>query len=263
MKSHSLPLLVANWKANLPPGEEVLLAGAIARDAERRRATPGSLMIAPSALGLVPVASLLRREHPTLEIEVAAQDVSDTGPGAHTGETPATHLSGIACAAIVGHSERRMRGETSAIVGRKVAQVVAAGLSPIICIGDTSREASTEERFAEVRGQWEAVLESADRSGCGLRALLDVGTFVAYEPVWAIGSGAPADAELAGQMAAEIRTWSSDQMKVLYGGSVHAGNAATLFAAAGPNRLEGLLVGGASLSSERLLDIAAALGTAT
>ncbi|MFM8997358.1 MAG: triose-phosphate isomerase, partial [Candidatus Limnocylindrus sp.] len=104
------PLLVANWKANLPPGKEVLLAEKIANDAGRRGLLPGSLMIAPSALGLVPVASLLQRVHASLQIGLVAQDVSTREVGAHTGETPAAHLLGIAEAVIIGHSERRVLG---------------------------------------------------------------------------------------------------------------------------------------------------------
>lgn len=262
MTNRALPLLVANWKANLPPGEEVRLAGVIANDARRRGLLPGSLMIAPSAPGLVPVASLLQREHASLQIGVAAQDVSALEPGAYTGETPATHLLGIASAAIIGHSERRTLGETGAQIGRKVARAVAAGLRPIICVGDTAREATTGQRYAEVRAQWDELAGSAAQAGCSLTALLEVGALVAYEPVWAIGSGASADPELAGGMAAAIREGSSEQVQILYGGSVRASHAAPFLAGAGASRLDGLLVGGASLSSESLLDIAAALGSA-
>jgi triosephosphate isomerase len=263
MMNHTLPLLVANWKANLPPGEEVLLAEEIAKDAQRRGVLPGSLMIAPSTLGLVPVASLLQREHASLQIGVAAQDVSALEAGAYTGEAPATHLLGIAGAVILGHSERRNLGETSALIGRKVARAVAVGLRPIICVGDTAREATTEQRYAEVRVQWDELMGSAAQAGCSLTALLEVGALVAYEPVWAIGSGATADPELAGRMAAAIRERSSDQIQILYGGSVRASHAAPFFAGVGTSRMDGLLVGGASLSSETFLDIAVALGSAS
>jgi triosephosphate isomerase (TIM) len=263
MTNRALPLLVANWKANLPPGEEVALAGAIANEARRRGLLPGTLMIAPSSLGLVPVASLLQREHASLQIGVAAQDASELEPGAHTGETPVTHLLGIAGAVILGHSERRNLGETGAQIGRKIARTVAVGLRPIICVGDTAREATTEQRYAEVRAQWDELMGSATKSGCSLTALLEAGALVAYEPVWAIGSGASADPELAGGMAAAIREGSSDHVQILYGGSVRASHAAPFFAGAGPSRMDGLLVGGASLSSESLLDIAAALGSAS
>lgn len=262
MTTRALPLLVANWKANLSPGEEVLLAGVIANDARRRGLLPGSLMIAPSALGLVPVASLLQREHASLQIGIAAQDLSAQEPGAYTGETPASQLLGIAGAVILGHSERRSLGETGAQIGRKLARAVAAGLRPIICVGDTVREAAPEQRYAEVRAQWDELARSAAQAGCSLTALLEARALVAYEPVWAIGSGASADPLLAGGMAAAIREGSSDQVQILYGGSVRASHAAPFFAGADASRLDGLLVGGASLSSESLLDIAAALGSA-
>lgn len=263
MTNRILPLLVANWKANLPPGEEVLLAEKIANDAGRRGLLPGSLMIAPSALGLVPVASLLQRVHASLQIGLVAQDVSAQEAGAHTGETPATHLLGIAGAVIVGHSERRALGETGELIGRKVAFAIAAGLRPIICVGDTAREATIEQRVAEVREQWERVMVSAGQVGCNLGEIIQAETVVAYEPVWAIGSGESADPQLAGRMATAIREGSSEEMQVLYGGSVRAPQAADFFVGEGRSQIDGLLVGGASLSSEHLLDIAAALGSAT
>lgn len=263
MSRFESPILVANWKANLSPGEEVLLAGEIARDALRRKARPGSLVIAPSTLGLVPVASLLQREHGSARIEVAAQDVSGIGPGPFTGEVPASHLVGIASAVIVGHSERRALGETDALVGTKVARAVAAGLTPIVCVGDRAREATTDQRCAEVREQWSKVIESAERGGCDLSSLLDAGALVAYEPLWAIGSGASADPAIAWSVAASLRAASSEHLQVLYGGSVRAAHAGAFFVAAGTSSLDGLLVGGASLSSHDLLEIAVALGTAT
>lgn len=263
MKQRSTPLLVANWKANLPPGEEVALAGEVAREAMRRRLKSGSLMIAPSALGLVPVASLLAREHPSLEIGVVAQDVSAHGPGAFTGEFPAIHLAGVAVAAIIGHSERRNLGESNALVGKKIAQAVAAGITPIICVGDSQRDATAEQRCSEVILQWEESLVAAAGMGCSLANLIDLGAYAAYEPVWAIGSGQPADAELAGQIAAAIRGKSSDRIQVLYGGSVRAEHGSSFLAGTGGSRIDGLLVGGASLTSDSLFDIAAALGLAT
>jgi triosephosphate isomerase len=261
MTNRDTPLLVANWKANLAPAEEVALAGQIATEATRRETRPGSLMIAPSTLGAVPVASLLAREHGSLQIGIAAQDVSALEPGAHTGEGPAPHLLGIAGAVILGHSERRDLGETGALIGKKVARAVAAGLSPIVCVGDRDREATTEQRCDEVRAQWHELMESAAQSGSSLAALIDVGVFIAYEPVWAIGSGDAADPELAGRVAAALRGFITDEVKVLYGGSVRAERASSFFAGGGAARLDGLLVGGASLSSESLLDISTALGT--
>ncbi|MEY3494806.1 MAG: hypothetical protein RI921_166 [Chloroflexota bacterium] len=262
MTNRTTPILVANWKANLAPAEEVALAGEIANEATRREVQPGSLVIAPSTLGLVPVASLLAREHGSLLIGIAAQDVSALEPGAQTGESPAPHLVGIASAVILGHSERRDIGESDALIGKKVARAVAVGLSPIICVGDRAREATTEQRCDEVRAQWEALVASAAQSGCSIAAIVEAGAFVAYEPVWAIGSGESADPELAARVAAALRGIISEEIKILYGGSVRAAHAASFFAGEGASRMDGLLVGGASLSSKSLLDISAALGTA-
>ncbi len=256
------PLLVANWKANLSPGEEVALAAAIAVDATSRALKAGSLMIAPSHLGLVPVASLLRREHAALNVKIAAQDCSDRTSGAHTGELPATHLVGVADAVILGHSERRQRGETGALIGLKVARCVAAGLTPIVCVGDTALEATVNQRSSEVLGQWREVVASAARSGCSEAALSGAGVIVAYEPVWGIGSDRAAEPELVRAIASALRGASGDQLRVLYGGSVDAQLAERFFHGVAAERIDGLLIGGASLTSERLLGIAAALGLA-
>ncbi len=264
MSNATQPLLIANWKANLAPGEEVALATQIATQATARRLSPGSLMIAPSTVGLVAVASLLRREYAALNIGIATQDCSSDLAGAATGELPATHLVGIADAVILGHSERRARGESGDLIGAKAARCVAAGITPIICVGDADPKATESERSAVVVQQWREVLAGAAALGCDAAAILGAGVIVAYEPVWAIGSGQAASPAVAVAVASALRSdAASSSLRVLYGGSVDGGSAAGFLAAAGAGSINGLLIGGASLQADRLLDIAAASGVAS
>ncbi|MGI9096676.1 MAG: triose-phosphate isomerase [Candidatus Limnocylindrus sp.] len=263
-------IIVANWKANLPPGEEVALAGEIGTGLADQFAAAAphlvEVLLAPSIVGLVAVTSLLRREHPAIRIGIAAQDASATEVGAHTGESPATHLVGIADAVIVGHSERRReRGESDAIVGAKLARIVAAGLRPILCLGDDQIDGNERERAAALKDQWIAARAGAAGLGVDRAALLAAGLVVAYEPVWAIGSGRPATPAIASAAAAAIRASVGSDLPILYGGSVDADGAAAFLASRHDDdgRIDGLLVGGASLSASRFLGIIAAARSAT
>jgi triosephosphate isomerase len=255
--------IIANWKANLPPSEEVALAKAIAEEVGGSLQAVGSplsvrVLLAPSALGLVPVASLLRREFPQVRIDVAAQDASAGGIGAFTGEVPADHLVGIAPAVIVGHSERRRdRGESDEVVGEKLARVAAAGLAPVLCLGDNLPSGETAMRVAYVQAQCTAAVAVAERAGCSAAQLFAAGLVIAYEPVWAIGTGNPASLEIAEAIASGVRgALQQDNLPVLYGGSVDAAAAPMwLGTPTARTKLDGLLVGGASLSSDRFSGI--------
>ena len=255
--------IIANWKANLPPSEEVALAKAIADGLGGASTSAGApsklrLLLAPSAVGLVPVASLLRREYPQAGIEVAAQDASRTGAGAFTGELPAEHLVGIVPAVIVGHSERRRdHRESDEVVGEKLARVVAAGLAPVLCVGDNLPQAEITARVENVQGQCAAAFAAAERAGCSAHQLFAAGLVIAYEPVWAIGTGNPASLEIAEAIARGLRTTLNRQeLPVLYGGSVDAASAASWFGTpSARTSLDGLLVGGASLSADRFVAI--------
>jgi triosephosphate isomerase len=214
------------------------------------------------------VASLLRREHEVLGISIAAQDCSSSRSGAETGELPATHLLGVAEAVILGHSERRARGESGALIGAKVARCVAAGLTPIVCIGDADPNADDAERAAIALQQWEEILLGAGTLGADADALLASGVIVAYEPIWAIGTGRTASPQAAATVAAAMRAITgSPALRVLYGGSVDAESAATFLRASNATQLDGslngLLIGGASLDAEVLMSIAAAVGVAS
>lgn len=264
MNDAAQPLLIANWKANLAPGEEVALAAQIATLGATRRLSPGSLMIAPSMVGLVAVASLLRREHDALKLGIAAQDCSSDLAGAATGEIPASHLLGAADAVILGHSERRARGERGSLIGAKLARCVAAGIRPILCFGDADPKAKESERCALVVRQWREVLAGAATLGCDVATVLSSGVTIAYEPVWAIGSGQAASPDVAAAVARALRSeTSSSSLRILYGGSVDGKSAAGFLSPTGEGSLNGLLIGGASLQAERLLEIATAVGVAS
>jgi triosephosphate isomerase len=192
-------------------------------------------------------------------IALGAQNVSQYEKGAYTGEISASMLNDFECRyVIVGHSERRaLFGETSHIVAEKYVTVQKAGLIPILCVGETleQREAGVTERIIEE--QLTAVIDSA-----GIESLCKA--VIAYEPVWAIGTGKTAEPEQAQDVHMFIRSFISRQnsntakeLIVLYGGSVKANNAAQLFAM--PD-IDGGLIGGASLIASDFVAICQAVG---
>jgi triosephosphate isomerase len=232
-------LVAGNWKMN----------GSLAANAALTDALKAALAGHDMADVLVcPPAPYLARVGQSLAgsgIALGAQNVSEHASGAYTGEWSAAMLIDLFCRyAIVGHSERRsLYGETSGAVAAKAQAACAAGIVPVVCVGETwpEREAGTTE--AVVAAQLDAVLA---RVGAG-------GIVVAYEPVWAIGTGKTATPAQAQAVHAFIRTRVAAAhpahaagLRILYGGSVNAGNAAALFAE--PD-IDGALVGGASLKA--------------
>ncbi len=179
-----------------------------------------------------------------------AQDVSQYAGGAYTGEVSAAMVAEFGCRyALVGHSERRARGETEAAVADKAAAALAAGLTPIVCVGETLAQREAGSTDAVVLGQLDAV---AERLGDRIAAVV-----LAYEPVWAIGTGltaSPDQAQTVHRLLRE-RLGAAATVPLLYGGSVKPDNAAALFAC--PD-VDGALVGGASLKADEFLAIARA-----
>jgi len=189
-------------------------------------------------------------------LDWGAQNVSEHASGAFTGEVAATMVAEFGSrVAIVGHSERRMLyGETDAAVANKAAAVLAAGLTPIVCVGETLAEREASATDAVVLRQLAAVVAVLGKNLAQ--------AVVAYEPVWAIGTGrtaTPQQAEAVHELLRRrLRTAvgeAAEEMLLLYGGSVKADNAKTLFACA---NIDGGLVGGASLKADEFLAIARA-----
>jgi len=190
-------------------------------------------------------------------LQLGAQNVSEHEKGAFTGEVAPAMLKDIGCShVLVGHSERRsLYGESSAQVAAKFAAALAEGLTPVLCVGETLEQREAGETEAVVKEQLDAVLDTAGIAALG-RAI------VAYEPVWAIGTGLTATPEQAQDVHRFIRAevaardeGIADSLQILYGGSVKGDNAAGLF---GMPDIDGGLIGGASLKVEDFLAIARA-----
>ncbi len=192
-------------------------------------------------------------------ISVGAQDVCDQDSGAFTGEVSAPMLAEAGCRyVIIGHSERRhVYGESDALTAAKFAATKRAGLIPILCVGETLEEREQDITEKVVAEQLDAVISLEGIAGLK-------GAVIAYEPVWAIGTGKTASPEQAQAVHAFIRSRIAEQdaaiaegIQILYGGSVKANNAAELF---GQADIDGGLIGGASLKSEDFLAICQAAG---
>jgi triosephosphate isomerase len=245
-------LIAGNWKMN----------GSLAANEEMLAALAAGLAPGPSCEVAVCVPSpylmqvqSLKSKYPALSVlELGAQDVSAHASGAYTGEVSAAMLKELGCRyAIVGHSERRQyHAETDALVAEKAKTALAAGITPIVCVGETlaEREAGRTEEI--VKRQLAAVIHA---NGHCISEVV-----VAYEPVWAIGTGKTASPEEAQAVHAVLRaqlkaaTDQSARIKILYGGSMNAANAATLLAQAD---IDGGLIGGASLKAPDFLKIIA------
>jgi triosephosphate isomerase len=245
------PLVVGNWKMNLTPDEAAALAERIGG---ADLPVGVDVAVAPPALSMSVVARALENTG----VALVAQNVHPQPAGAYTGELSAEMFRSIGVAyALVGHSERRaMFGEGDLLVADKVRACLRAGLLPIVCVGETLAERDAGAANAVVERQLAAATAGVPRDQ--LPALI-----VAYEPVWAIGTGRVATPDQAGDMHRGIRAWlrlahgaaAADAVRILYGGSVKASNAASLLAL--PD-VDGALVGGASLVADEFLAIAAA-----
>ncbi|MDP1562929.1 MAG: triose-phosphate isomerase [Pirellulaceae bacterium] len=247
------PLIAGNWKMNLNRAQSVALAREIA--AGLNGSLSADVAVFPPAVYLDAVIAA------DTGLAVGAQDVNENADGAFTGEISCQMLCDLnVTTVILGHSERRnLLGETSEQVQRKTLAALRAGLTPIVCVGEL-----LEQRQAGQTDQ--VVLEQCRTSLAGLSAEQMLQTVVAYEPVWAIGTGQVATPAQAEEVHASIRQWLSKsfspataaQVRILYGGSVKADNAAELLSQA---NIDGALVGGASLKAESFLGIIRATET--
>lgn len=243
-------IVAGNWKMNTTPAEGVALAKAIAA---KKGEVPAdvTLVVAPPYTHLCGVADALKGSG----ILLSSQDCSAHEKGAYTGEVSAQMIAslGTECT-ILGHSERReYHGEDSAVLNEKMKQAYANGLAPIYCVGEKLEEREAGRHFEVVRRQIEEVVFRLSPEQ--FDALV-----IAYEPVWAIGTGKTATAEQAQEIHAYIRKVlrekfgsRADNCPILYGGSAKPGNARELFAK--PD-VDGGLIGGASLAADDFIAIA-------
>jgi triosephosphate isomerase len=246
-------IVAGNWKMNLDRAKARELAAAVA--ARQGEAGPVELVLCPPALYVETVRSALPA---AAAVAVGGQNMHDKASGAFTGEVAPAMLVDLGCTyVILGHSERRtLFGETDSIVNAKTKAALAAGLTPIVCVGET-----LEEREG---GRTEAVVTTqVNGSLAGLTAAELEQVVIAYEPVWAIGTGKVATPQQAQEVHALIRALLAKlaspvvaaKVRIQYGGSVKPDNAADL--AAQPD-IDGALVGGASLKADDFLGIARA-----
>ncbi len=247
------PLVAGNWKMHGTCASIKLLLKELT---EQVLPTDVDVAVFPGLIYLQAVGAQVAQS----DIVVGAQDCAvQLEEGALTGETSALQLADIGCSMVlVGHSERRqLQDETDSVICRKFIAAQAAGLTPVLCVGETLAEREAGQALAVVQRQIDAVLVE-----------LGVDVFakavIAYEPVWAIGSGLTATPEQAQDIHAQIRAHIASHsagvaqgLRILYGGSVKAANAAELFAQAD---IDGGLVGGASLNAKEFGAICRAAG---
>lgn len=251
-----IPLIAGNWKENLNHLEAIRLVQGLAQDLSDANYDPArtEVVVIPPFTSIRSVQTVI--EGDKLALKYGAQDVSEHPKGAYTGEISIGMLQKLGVSyVIVGHSERRRyHHESDAEVGRKARVVLGAGLTPIICVGESLEIRKAGRQVSHVVGQVEAALS-------GISAEDARRVVIAYEPIWAIGTGevaTPADAqEVCGAVRTRLRSLYSDDVanavRVLYGGSVKSGNVRQIMAQ--PD-VDGGLVGGASLIADEFAKIA-------
>lgn len=244
-------LVAANWKMN---GTLETIRPLIQSVKEGAQGISTEVAICPPSLYVPECAALLEDS----EIKLGAQNVSQLEAGAYTGEVSASMLNDFECQyVIVGHSERRaLYAENDVLVAEKFMAVQAKGMTPILCVGELLEERESNCTEEVIARQLDAVIELA-----GIEAFKNA--VVAYEPVWAIGTGKTATPEQAEEVHEFIRLRlarhdnnTADNVRILYGGSVKADNAEQLFKMA---NIDGGLIGGASLVAEDFLKICKAM----
>lgn len=236
-------IVAANWKMN---GNSALVDTMIKGLRDVKLSTNVDVVICPSFVYLADFANKAKENKLHQAISVGAQNVSQQASGAFTGEVSTAMLQDLSVEfVIVGHSERReIYKETSTEVAHKVATALKAGLTPILCIGESESERATEQTETVLASQLQPVIDEI-----GIEKFKDV--VIAYEPVWAIGTGKTASKEMAQDTHQFIRQFLAlndenvaKKVPLLYGGSVNASNCEELFAQAD---IDGGLIGGASL----------------
>lgn len=257
------PKIVAgNWKMN---GNQAFVHDFMAsfkecwREKKLDQFSDLSVIIIPPTILMASVEECSKAIDARGLFKLAGQNVAEYSSGAYTGEVSASMLKDFTCdGSLVGHSERRaLFGDQSSVIIAKIKQLLAEGLQPILCLGETLEEREQGKAEDCVGSQLKSVLSEFSAADLGKLVL-------AYEPVWAIGTGKTASPEEAQAMHKFIRSVVAvkskdlaDAMIILYGGSVNSGNAESLF---GQDDIDGALVGGASLKPEEFTEICAQCG---
>lgn len=244
-------IIAGNWKMNLTHSEAEQLATAIRDNTDKKIFAKTDVVLCPTYISLETVARIISGSG----IGLGAQNLHYENDGAFTGEVSASILKALGCEyVILGHSERRKHfHETNSIINQKIKKALEFGLKPILCVGETFEEREDEIYEGVVEEQVTDSLEDITEEQ--LKNVL-----IAYEPVWAIGTGLNATPKQASAMHSFIRDVigkiygksASDEIKILYGGSVNAKNSRDILSAGG---VDGALVGGASLKADEFHEI--------
>ncbi|WP_448609145.1 triose-phosphate isomerase [Geodermatophilus sp. URMC 60] len=253
------PLIAGNWKMHLTHLEAIGLVQKLVFSLKETELESAEVVVLPPFTALRSVQTLVTGDK--LEVGYGAQDLSVQDSGAYTGEVSGAMLAALACRyVVVGHSERRaLHGEDDAVVAGKVQAALRHGLVPILCVGEGLEVRRSGEHVAHCTTQLDAALE-----GLTAEQLTSpgegTGIVIAYEPVWAIGTGEVATPEDAQEVCSALRSRLAERfgaetagiVRILYGGSVKAANTAGILA--GPD-VDGALVGGASLDADEFAQI--------
>lgn len=242
-------LVAGNWKMNLGMAEAVDLARSVSGQVESDAV---DVAVFPTFPWIVPVTEALQGS----AIQVGAQDCYVEDSGAFTGEVSPAALSEVCSAVLAGHSERRhVVGESDDLVGRKVGAILGAGMTAYLCVGETLEERQADQAESVVYRQLESGMATVEAGHLDRMV-------IAYEPVWAIGTGVAASTDDAQEMCRSARDWLAARygdrgrdVQVLYGGSVSPGNVEELFSC---EDIDGGLVGGASLDADSFGQLIAA-----
>jgi triosephosphate isomerase len=237
-----IPLVAGNWKMHGNRASNRALLDAVLAEIESLEGVECAVCVPYPYLG--EVAERLAKTR----LAWGAQNLSEHAQGAYTGEVSARMLAEFGCRYVLaGHSERRqLYGETDAVIAAKFAALLAQGMTPVLCLGETLEEREAGRTEQAVGRQLDAVLRANERESFR-------GAVVAYEPVWAIGTGRNASPEQVQEVHAYLRTRLFPETRIVYGGSVKPANAAAIFAM--PD-VDGGLIGGASLVAGDFIAIA-------
>jgi triosephosphate isomerase (TIM) len=252
------PLIAGNWKMQMTHLEAIGLVQKLDFSLDEAQLDAAEVVVLPPFTALRSVQTLVTGDK--LDIGYGAQDLSPHDAGAYTGDVSGAMLGALACQyVVVGHSERRaLHGEDDAVVAAKVQAALRHGLVPILCVGEGLEVRQAGRHVAHTTAQLDAALEAVTAEQ--LTAGDGGGVVIAYEPVWAIGTGEVATPEDAQEVCGALRSRLAERfgpdtaavVRILYGGSVKAANTAGILA--GPD-VDGALVGGASLDADEFAQI--------